>query len=268
MSYESDEQSREGSLPIELYTMVADGVTTRFTPKKGGYTYASNLYSQVAVSRRNIAREAGPGNIAALEVNIERGVIEDYAFGVPPQSWTLEIRRVQPTGDQLIWQGNVHNTALQQDGSITIRSAAITDDQLRRLVPGHLVSPLCPLVLYGPVCQAVRTNFDTVTTVTAIDGFVVTVAATGGAAPYHKLGELWFGTQKRMIVDQVGNDLQIEYPFETLVATDAVTVYAGCLRRLNEDCDTKFSNRNNFGGFPFVPAKNIVRVGIPGMGDS
>ena len=264
MSYETDEQSVEGSLPIELYTMVADGVTLRFTPKKGGYTFESNTYVQAAVARRGIGREAGPGNISALEVNIERGLIDDYAFGVPPNTWTLEIRRVQQSGSQLIWQGSIHNTALQQDGSLLLRSAAITDDQLKRLVPGHIVSRLCPHVLYGPVCRVVRTSFDTITTVSAIAGLVITVAATGGAAPYHDLGEMWFGGQKRMIVKQVGSTLEIEYPFETLAVTNTVTIYAGCTRRINQDCDTKFSNRNNFGGFAFIPASDIYRRGILG----
>lgn len=265
VTFIADEISTQGSRPIELYTVTANAEVVRFTHHKGGYTYLGDVYSQVVVSRRGIGREAGPGNVASLEVQLERGILDDYIFGVPPELFTLEIRRVQPTGTHLIWSGNIGNGALQQDGTILLRSPAITDTQLKRLVPNHIATPLCPHELYGDFCRATRASYDTATTVTSVDGVNLEVAAVGGSSGYHDTGEITFGTQRRMIVSQVGLVLEIDYPFDGLVATNAVTLYAGCLRTY-EVCGTKFSNTVNFGGAPFVPLKDIYRVRLRGMG--
>jgi uncharacterized phage protein (TIGR02218 family) len=46
--------------------------------------------------------------------------------------------------------------------------------------------------------------------------------------------------------------LHEEFPY-TIVAGDAYTIIAGCLKRYNEDCGTKFDNKPRFGGFPHLP---------------
>jgi len=46
--------------------------------------------------------------------------------------------------------------------------------------------------------------------------------------------------------------LQLGFPFPMAIA-DSITVTAGCQKRLDEDCKTKFDNVLNFYGEPHLP---------------
>ena len=51
------------------------------------------------------------------------------------------------------------------------------------------------------------------------------------------------------------DQIQILNAFEGLSAGEAMTAFAGC-RRIRQVCNTKFSNIENFGGFPYIPIRN------------
>jgi uncharacterized phage protein (TIGR02218 family) len=55
--------------------------------------------------------------------------------------------------------------------------------------------------------------------------------------------------------------------YEPIAPDDTYTVYAGCLKRFEEDCIAKHDNALNFGGFPHLPGNRIYRQGGVDYGD-
>jgi uncharacterized phage protein (TIGR02218 family) len=49
-------------------------------------------------------------------------------------------------------------------------------------------------------------------------------------------------------------------PFQPVVG-DRFTIIAGCTKRFQEDCLTKFNNVPNFRGFPHLPQADAYKVG-------
>ena len=76
------------------------------------------------------------------------------------------------------------------------------------------------------------------------------------------------GDDARMVLTHVDDDLTMLLPFPFSAVGLDVDVFAGC-DHTTTDCDTKFfttefpsSNIPNYGGFPFVPLRNIFDKGL------
>jgi uncharacterized phage protein (TIGR02218 family) len=111
--------------------------------------------------------------------------------------------------------------------------------------------------LYQRGCRLNRASFAAAGTVSAVSGYTVTVSAASAQPDGFYLGgmiEDGAGVL-RMIVNHVGSVLTLWRPIPGLEVTDAVTIYPGCDRSL-ATCISKFDNRPNFGGFPWMPQKN------------
>ena len=60
---------------------------------------------------------------------------------------------------------------------------------------------------------------------------------------------------RRAIRSQTGAVVAVAFPLPGLAATDTVNLYPGCDHTL-ATCESKFSNRLNYGGMPYFPDKN------------
>ncbi len=69
----------------------------------------------------------------------------------------------------------------------------------------------------------------------------------------------------RYLVEELGHDLsdgiavltQLQAPARSIAAGDALTIRAGCEKRM-ETCGAKFANTANFRGFPHIPGQDAV----------
>lgn len=127
---------------------------------------------------------------------------------------------------------------------------------------GRLITQLCPYQLGETACGinlASWTTTGSVTTVTNQFQFVDSSRAeaddyftagnltwtSGANAGYSMKVKKHTGTTIKLS-QQMPNDIQ---------AGDQFSIVAGCQQRYEADCRTKFSNGDNFGGFPFVPTQ-------------
>ena len=59
----------------------------------------------------------------------------------------------------------------------------------------------------------------------------------------------------RFITAHSGDTVTMARPLASLAGGQTVAIYPGC-DHLKETCKNKFNNLDNFGGFPWIPAKN------------
>lgn len=161
----------------------------------------------------------------------------------------------------LMWIGTVNGINQIDELTAKVRCSMVSAS-LRRSGLRYGYQKNCPHVLYASnTCKVNKADFLLSATVTAIDG--LTISATEfGTKP-----DGWFSggfleyalpsgmTERRMIVNHVGEDITIIGLPAGMAVGDTISSYPGCDRTV-DTCVAKFNNLANFGGFPHSPGRN------------
>jgi len=274
MTYAAFEESQEGSAPVELYTFTIGATITRWTSAEDDITEAADVFTAIPIKRSTI-KGGGPDTRKEhliLTVAGDNAVATQYINSVPGVSATLLIERIQrPDGASFevvtIFSGRIASVAFQKKG----REAQIKVEPLvtaqSKPIPNHTYQSLCNHVLYDDLCQVDDTDVAfrlSTAAVTAESGNTITVTGSNAnGAGYYTGGwvESAGSSDRRLILDQTGEVLTLMLPFATPTLGTNVTVFAGCDHAITT-CSSKFSNVVNFGGFAWVPTKNVFQTGI------
>ena len=232
-------------------SIVYDGVT--YTPLESGSP--SNYRQNSGLATNNIDMEMSFASTSSLDEHLRAGLY-DYA-----EVWTFRINWADTSmGIIKLAYGRLGEVEIR-DNLARIEMRSLT--QLLAVPIGRIYTPECDATLGDTRCNVVMTTFTktgTVGTVTSNKVFVLAGAAAGQAANYYDYGKITFSSGLNS-----GITLQIEsyvaatnivtlyepMPF-TVVAGDTFTAYAGCDRRF-ATCKDRFSNKDNFRGFPHIP---------------
>lgn len=132
---------------------------------------------------------------------------------------------------------------------------------------GEVVSASCKADLFDSRCKVVaeegKWKFSDVPVSSVVSTQVLTASALEQAAGFFDAGKLTWttganvGLSMEIRAHREGGVivLQEAMPFP-IAAEDQFTIYAGCLKRHDVDCTTKFDNIINFRGFPFIPGQD------------
>jgi uncharacterized phage protein (TIGR02218 family) len=126
---------------------------------------------------------------------------------------------------------------------------------------------LCQHQLYDNLCLVDAADFTTFNaTIDSIsaDGITLTLSGLGSPIPDFVGGRMIKdnGADSRLVVAQSGTVLTLQQPFRSdLVAGATVDIEQGC-DHTTGDCIDKFSNIDNFGGFPYTPGLNPFNEGL------
>ena len=272
MPYADDETSISDGEPVELYEFIGPVTRYRYTSGTTASSYNGNVYEPTPI-KRSSAGANSTVDPAALNVTLpaDSDVAIAYGFNNPPRSLELRVYRIQTrSGDaREIWRGVA--VSFSTSGRFaTIRVSSKVGDRLGTAIPSVSVQRLCNHFLYDDRCQVNRNSFSRVTSVVSVDGKQITVASVGAAPDsWYRAGEIIRGVdgERRLIVSQTDETLELGAPFRALLPGDSVTLYAGCTHTIGT-CLVKFNNVVNFGGHPHVPASNPFAMHLRLMKDS
>jgi uncharacterized phage protein (TIGR02218 family) len=168
----------------------------------------------------------------------------------------------------LLFKGQVMSVRFPQNGytaEVVVRSI---EQALNRNVPRFTFMGMCNHVLYDSRCGVSSDPYDVIGTVSAASGNTITLpGANAQPDQYYRGGYCRpvSGDQDfRLILSHVGNVLTLLLPFHVNPVGLSVQAFAGCNHLVTGDCATKFNNVLRFGGFAWVPNKNIFQTGIDG----
>jgi uncharacterized phage protein (TIGR02218 family) len=178
----------------------------------------------------------------------------------------LNIYRTQigETDGILVFKGLAKAIVFSADGaSATITCAPLTVG-LSRLIPRYTYSTPCNFVLFDSNCGVKESKFTRRLRITAVNGTTLTIALAGGLGNnYYKGG--WLSVpdtgEHVLILRQTGDSVGILRPVNGLEVGALVDMKAGCPHTMTA-CNTKFNNAANYGGFAYVPTRNVFRSGI------
>lgn len=124
--------------------------------------------------------------------------------------------------------------------------------------PRNLYQGTCLRTLYSAGCNVSKAAFTVTSTISGGASVTGCATALGQAAEYFAQGVLTFTSGvnlnvRRTIKSFSGGAFVFVNPLSVAPSVgDTISVYPGCDKR-QVTCDTKFSNRSRFRGFPYIP---------------
>lgn len=250
----------------ELYRFTAPNADYFYTSANRPVVFQGEQYVPQPISRGSLAG-ASQDDSPRLEVTIDIGtqIVEDFAFSIGERQLALQLYEYD--GDAvtatLEWEGLV--TSISVDGrDATFLIPSRFGAGLTLPVPSVYYQSQCNHVLYDSRCSVARAAFRLDTTVVSIDQTSMVVASVGSNPnSFYNAGEVIRTSdgERRLITNQIGTNVTLNFPFKELNENDAIELYAGC-DRSPQVCRDRFSNILNFGGHPFIPTVNVFQVGL------
>lgn len=274
MSFDTYETSTEQGTPVEIYDLTFASSEYRYTSNQVDVVVEANTYAAIPISRGRINRTIEKGSEGKLEIVLpgDTPFVTAFALSSAGSRAFVTVRRYHrddpATEVILIYKGTIQTVRFEANGRRAVLQARALTSAEGRTVPRMTFQGLCNHMLYSTQCGVNKDLFKHILYVQSVssDGKTLTVLGAGAlGADYFENGYCEFGSDFRMVTAQDGasnNDLHLMVPFATSPIAQWLTFYAGCKHRLSDDCNTKFSNAVNFGGFPYVPTKNPFESGL------
>ncbi len=265
MTFDAHETSQETGGRIELYSLAIGSDIYRMHDSVAEIiSYSGNDYYKISVSR---------GKIATGQEHLTVHLPGDHAFSsqfttiAPGQLGTLTIwafHRADDTDVRVVYKGVVRSVAFTKDMSQSSLSVVPVSVAFDKEIPQRTFQASCNNILFDADCKVVQSSYKHSNVVTSVSGSTITVLgllstkgdgwATSGYAAYGVL-------DYRLIISQSGDDCELSLPFFADVAGETLDIFAGCDHSIAV-CNSKFANRINFGGCPYVPTKNVFVTGL------
>ena len=268
MTYNLIESSSEQGQPTEFYDFGIGSDLYNYTSAEDEIVIGAVTYRPLAISRSAITLGAEV-NSSAVTVTMPASSAPANLFRetVPNQATTLSIRRRHRTDVNnelvLIFKGIVRSVGYIQSGYVAELAVTPLTYGISRQAPRFTYQGLCNHILYDTGCRALQGSYTVTGNVTAVSGSTLTVQGLDSQADgYYTGGFVQVGTNEfRLIISHTGNNIDLLFPLNSTVLNTNISVIAGCDHTI-QTCKNKFNNVANYGGFAFVPQKDIFRNGI------
>lgn len=265
MAFSVYEESIQSGEPVELFEFARDGLRWRYTSGQQAITYAGNVFEPALLERGEITLGGDKGK-SGIRVTCVRDFPVANLFRVQPPSDVVLLTVIKiHYGDNTApvgiveWMGRV--TGASWKGQKATLDCEPVATSLSRPGLRRLYQRSCPHVLYGQACGVSMASHAVSASLTSVSGAVISSITFGAHSSGHFDGGMIEYTaldgtvERRHILSHAGNNLTLSIALDVLAAGSMVTAYPGC-NHTTEACRYKFSNLQNYGGFPYIPTKN------------
>lgn len=281
MTYSTLEASTQDGKPVYKFLFVQGTEEFRYTSAAYFIGDSTGTWTPAPIRASNVSQTNQIAkNGIKLTLPRTNEVAQLFIGKVPESITSLTIYRVHDgdIDDQVWWKGRV--AAAQASGDALTLECEDIFTSMRRPGLRARYQKGCRHALYSPACGVQLYDYAQQVEIVAQSGFSLTVTgladSTGDSTDSTSLAfadgyyaggiiELDDGAM-RYILRQEGNSLTLLSQFDT-IDVDSVgviaTIYPGCLHTVS-DCKNKFNNLLNYGGFPYIPAKNPFQNSVTG----
>lgn len=274
MTFAAYETATETGQPIELYEFRIGAESFFYTNNQVSVTVASLTYAPLPIARDKLTKTAESNQKEGLTVELpgDNPFVRKYVSIAPGKRATMTLKKLHrpdvAVETVVQYKGVVQSVTFTENcDKATLMISPLTAAKSRP-IPRLTYQSLCGHMLYDARCKILETDpdFEKFLLVEAVTdgGRVLQLddADTFGFADFFVNGFVEYQDDFRLITAQSGELCTLLLPFGTSPISQVVRVLAGCKHRISEDCFTRYDNVVNFGGFPFVPTKNIFVTGL------
>ena len=236
---------------IELYRFAAGSEFWRFTSGTRDYEIDGEYFSAVPIERSSFkSTESTAKNDIQITVPRNNPFILRFLADKPASPIIVSIFRVVAGPTKVaVWKGRIIAVDISEHRA-TISCENVFTSIAR---PGlrAMYQTLCRHALYSEGCNVDQFLHRVFCTITGTSGNVLVVPqAVGYPVDFFKAGYIIHNEEAfLMILSNDGQNVTVERGFNK---TGIALLYPGCDHTI-QHCHTKFNNRSNFGGFPYIP---------------
>lgn len=281
VQYPWDNPTYIGVLP-DLFNYTSAELAQPNAPQHGnsqGGGYHQGTYTParlVGGIKHGAINENSEKSAGALTLDVLRSfpIAQLFQYGAPAATLYLRVLVADDADAEklAIFVGRVRSCEF---GDLTAKlTAQPIMDTLQKPGLSQRFSRACPFALYDPnTCGANKASFRVQGTVDSISDDGLTIASSAFAtkpADWLAAGFIEFGEpatgnkqlmrQRRAILTHSSDTVQLISPVNGLQIGEYFDAYKGCTKT-TDSCNS-FSNLPNFGGFPYIPLKNVFTTGI------
>lgn len=247
--------------PVELYHIWRDGGEDwYYTSGDVSVTYDGDEYIPASLSRSLVRYDS---KLEVTAMTITAAYVEDPVFdfvSINPIEilWisVMKLHREQdPLEADVVFIGQIKDVTFK--GVQASVKCVGFEHFLKKTIPRWRYQHTCNHQVFDAKCGLTAATYKVTETVTLdATGTILTGTDFGAEDDGHFIGgEVIFGDESRTIVAHVDTAITIMYKMVELADSDSVDAYPGCDQR-PETCRDKYSNIDNFLGFPFIPTEN------------
>lgn len=281
--YDTLEKSVSSSKPVELYEFTSQmpdlygsalsPVTVyRYTSAEEEIIFENGYhFKPTPIERSTLHR--GSGEVTTIEMTVTLPTDHELAqlFSGPTAPTTplsVKVYRAQRSNTYLntvAFQGQVSSVSFK--GKVCTLTCSSLEALLKQQVPKFVAQRQCPFQLYGSECAVDPSAFKFDSTITAVDGRVITVS---GAAAFAGTDLTYFSEgvmigpnkEREFIEEQHGDEMKMLAINSSFIVGLNVTLLAGCDRQVST-CKNRFSNQTRFGGI--MLAAPVINPYVSGL---
>ena len=258
MTFDARETSIHGGQPFELYLFQTETQSWHLTSADRAIVFSGNSYEPEAIIRTATSQgqELKSGSIT-VTIPKTHEIAQLFVSFIPPTPLSLVIFRGhegEPESEIVThFTGRVTIAIFGDDCELRV---VPEQELLQKRIPGPKFQKPCNHILYDSGCTVDKALFNVMGTLTFVSGEIIKAAAFATQPDgWLDAGYIEKATERRMILNHVGDTVTLLSAMAGLEVGDPVTAFAGCKRTL-DDCDIKFTNLEHFFGFEWIPAKN------------
>lgn len=258
MAYHDRINERQMSVFQELYQITQGTKIYYYTSGIESVNFGGHTYAPRALSRSDFSNTT---KLEALKVTVTSAIdsqLRKHLSTAPSEPITLKITRVFLTEvleSYVLFEGTAIDFTFQNNQVAVVFESRT--DIFRGQVPKIVYQAECNNILFDDDCGLDENLYKTTGVFSSISGItLVSTSFASFADDYFSGGFIKVGTDYRMITNHAGDEINIQVPFSAEIsAGSAFFAYPGCDGK-PETCKTKFSNFENFVGFPYIPSSN------------
>lgn len=241
-----------------------------FTDHDAAIVYDGDSYTPLEAGRPSSYRQRSDASVAGLDIEMAFGPDSDLDAELRAglfdhaEVWTFKINWAAPAqGIIQLARGRLGEVEIRENvAKIELRSLA----QLLSTQIGRIYTPECDATLGDARCGvnlATYTRTGAVAVATSRRVFTVSGNAAGQASGYFAYGRVAFTSGAcsgltMQVESYASNVITLVEPMPYAFAVaDTLNAYAGCDRRF-ATCKDRFSNKDNFRGFPHIPGVDKI----------
>jgi uncharacterized phage protein (TIGR02218 family) len=268
VTFTAREISNTDGKPVELYMLRWGQTVWRYTSADRDIEWpagSGNNFQAVAISDGGVKQGGSDQEDFTVTGPASLPIVDLFRSTPPSETIWLTVRK-KHHGDEdavVTYVGKVANVK-RKEGRTTAEIRCIAISASYKKAGLRLTwDRNCPHILYDFSCRANKVLFKVTTTITAVDGVDITVAALGTwpEAQYRGGFVEWdsdgLGTMERRSIEASTGvkTFALLGRADRLVVGQAITLYIGC-DRTTAQCDGVFDNLDNYGGYPQMPGKS------------
>jgi hypothetical protein len=260
MTYDSLEYSTESGEPFEMWELTRGTWTAYLTTGASEfYVDASKTFIPSSIQRTKI-KQGQDALKDPITITLPRGdsLSSDF-INIPPEQTTSVTLRRSHTGltyaeSVVRWKGRVAGASTAGETVQIVCDSIYTSIQQNGL--RERMEYICQAPLYSVKCGVNQPAVRYDDTISIVSGTAITMIDLSSFADgWFTGGILEYATERRFIINHVGNVLEITRPLSALAELQEVALYPGCSHMM-DDCLVKYDNIVNFQGFPWIPNRN------------